>query len=82
MYFNDGTSKFIDDWDYISYAKNIMSQGIWIPDISKLYSNSHLVGPAFPIILALLFTIFGENYLSVIILNAILSSLICVLIYL
>ena len=81
MYINNGTSKFVDDWDYISYAKNILSQGIWIPDISKLYSNSHLVGPGFPLIIAALFFVFGENYLVVILLNVLLSTVTVLLIF-
>jgi len=80
-YINNGTSNFIDEWDYISYANNIIIQGIWVPDISKFYSNSYIVGPAFPLILAIIFNLFGENYILVIILNAILSSITCVLIY-
>lgn len=58
-----------------------MSQGIWVPDISKLYSNSHLVGPGFPLIVAISFAIFGENFLPIIILNAIISALIPILIF-
>ena len=81
MYSNNGTSKFVDDWDYISYANNILSQGIWVPDISKLYSNSHLVCPGFPLILASLFYIFGEHYLVVILFNALLSTIVVILIF-
>lgn len=81
MFQKEGTSNFVDDWDYISYANNILSQGIWVPDISKLYSNSHLVGPGFPLIVAISFAIFGENFLPIIILNAIISSLIPILIF-
>lgn len=76
-----GTSDFCDDWDYISFARNINSQGIFVPDISKLYSNSHLNGPGFPAIIALFFKIFGETYWPIIIFNAILSALIPILIY-
>jgi len=77
----NGTSSFGDDWDYISYAKNILDQGISVPDISKLHSNSHLVGPGFPLILSVLFYIFGENYLIVILLNVLVSSLSVILIF-
>ena len=81
MYAKYGTSKFCDDWDYISYAKNINIQGIFVPDISTFFSNSSEVGPGYPMIIALLFSIFGENYLPGIILNAIICSLIPVVIY-
>ena len=70
-----------DEWDYISYANNIIEQGIFVPDLSTFYSNSYLVGPGFPLIIALLFRIFGESYLSIIILNAIISSLIPIIIF-
>ena len=76
-----GTSKFCDDWDYISYGEQIIEQGIFVPDISKLFSNSHLVGPGFPLIIAAMFKIFGESYLPVIVLNAIVSSFICILVF-
>ena len=80
-YQTKGTSEFVDDWDYISYANNIIEQGIFVPDLSTFYTNSHLLGPGFPLIVALLFKIFGESYLSIIILNAIISSLIPILIF-
>lgn len=77
-----GTSGYCDDWDYISYAKNILDQGIFVRDLSSFQSNSHLVGPVFPMIVALSLIIFGETYLPIIILNVIVSTLICILIYL
>ena len=55
-YINNGTSNFIDDWDYISYANNILSQGIWVPDLSTFFSDSYEVGVAFPLVLAIIFT--------------------------
>ncbi len=70
-----------DQLDYISYAKNIISQGIFVPDISTFYSNSHLVGPVYPMIIALSFKIFGETFFPLIVLNAILSAFITILIY-
>ena len=76
-----GTSKFVDDWDYISFANNLIEQGIFVTDLSTFYSNSHEVGPGFPIIIALSLKIFGESYLPIIILNAIISSLIPIIIF-
>jgi len=81
MYINNETVNVGDAKDYISYASNILSQGIWVPDISKLYSNSHLVGPGFPLILASLLFVFGENYLVVFILNALMSTMVVILIF-
>jgi len=79
MFQNLGTCGFCDDWDYISYANQIIEQGIWVKDISKLLDARG--GPGFPLIIAVLFALFGENYLAVVILNAIISSLITILIY-
>lgn len=82
-YFNKhGVSDFDDDWKYISYANNIISQGIFVPDISRLPPYSHFIGPGYPLVVAGLFSLFGENYMAVIIMNAIASTGICILIYL
>jgi 4-amino-4-deoxy-L-arabinose transferase-like glycosyltransferase len=88
----EGTNKFVDDWVYINYAKNIMSQGIFVPDIIKLKEGistptglrggaSAFIGPGFPLIVAFVFMFFGENFLPVILLNALISSLLCLLIF-
>ena len=81
IYHLEGTSQFIDEWDYISYANNILSQGIWVPDITRLYSNSHLVGPGFPFVLASIFYVFGQNYFIVVLFNCLLSTIVVTLIY-
>jgi 4-amino-4-deoxy-L-arabinose transferase-like glycosyltransferase len=81
-YLRHGSADFIDDLDYISYAENIMSQGIFVPDISTLYSDSHVVGPAFPLIVAGLYTIFGKHNIAVIATNAFISALLCIVIFL
>jgi 4-amino-4-deoxy-L-arabinose transferase-like glycosyltransferase len=81
IYRAEGTSQFCDDWDYISYAKNILEQGIFVPDVSKMVTSSDVVGPVFPMIVAGTFAIFGENYLPIIVLNALVGALICILLY-
>ncbi len=73
------TSRFGDDWDYISYAQNILDQGVWVEDISKLRGNAHLVGPGFPLVLAGIFKIFGEKYVAVYLINSLISSIMVVL---
>lgn len=75
----NGTKDYVDDWDYISYANQFIKQGISLPDPSKL--KDERVGPGLGLILAILFTIFGEKYLVVIILNAILGAFITILIF-
>jgi 4-amino-4-deoxy-L-arabinose transferase-like glycosyltransferase len=71
----EGTAKFSDDWEYINFANNIRQNGIFSP-----YEAS-LVGPAFPLIISMSFMIFGEVFLPVIILNALVSSFLCILIF-
>jgi len=78
FYHFNKTNDFGDDWDYIQYAELMLKQGIFVPDTSQLSASS---GPAFPLVVATMFFIFGKNYLPVIILNAIISALLCVVIY-
>lgn len=73
---------FGDDLDYISYANNILVQGITVKDISQMYGNAHLSGIGWPLILASVFKIFGENYYIVYLLNILFSSFQVVLVYL
>ena len=69
-----GASNFMDDYDYISYANEILAQGILVPDIDKIYGNGHQVGIGWPLILSGLFFIFGQNYFIVFVLNSLISS--------
>jgi 4-amino-4-deoxy-L-arabinose transferase-like glycosyltransferase len=78
---NTSVSTYVDDLDYISYANNILSQGIWVPDISKLYSNSHLVAPGYPMVVAFLFYLFGQSYTVIILFNSLISSISVVVIF-
>jgi 4-amino-4-deoxy-L-arabinose transferase-like glycosyltransferase len=71
----EGTAKFSDDWEYVNFAKDIRQNGVFPP-----YEAS-MVGPVFPLIIALSFMIFGEILLPVIILNALIGSLLCILIF-
>jgi 4-amino-4-deoxy-L-arabinose transferase-like glycosyltransferase len=80
-YNTEGTTQFGDDWGYIDYANNMLEQGVFVPDISRLGRVGHLVGPGFPLFLGGVFALFGESYLAVMILNAIISALICLLLY-
>jgi 4-amino-4-deoxy-L-arabinose transferase-like glycosyltransferase len=71
----EGTNNFADDWEYINFAKNILENGIFAP-----FENS-IVGPGFPLIIASLFMFFGDNLVSIILLNALISAFLCVLIF-
>ena len=86
--FFDRMFHFRDDWIYLTYAKNIISQGIWVPDITRMdlsiYGDpyiAHDVGPGWPLILSLIILLFGENLQIIMFLNVILSSLTCIVIY-
>ena len=76
-----GTNHFIDSWDYILFAKNIISQGIFVPDISILPSNIHMTPPGYPLLIAFFFNIFGETFWPIIFFNALLSASMPILIY-
>lgn len=75
------SSNFDDDWTYVDYAHKFLEQGIFIPDISQIKELTLSLPPAFPSIIAFNFLIFGENYLPLIIINAILSAFVSVLIF-
>lgn len=77
----NGTSKYVDDFAYISVADRMLEQGLFFTDISNMHSNADVVGPGFPLILAIMFKIFGHNYYPVVILNALLSTFTMFIIY-
>jgi len=76
------TTLFVDDWDYISYAEQILAQGIWVPDIDAIVGNGHQVGMGWPMMLSVIFALFGKNFTIVFILNGVLSGLHVVFTYL
>ena len=86
--FFDRMFRFWDDWIYLTYAKNIISQGLWIPDISKLdvniygkQYNAHIIGPGYPLVISLMMLLFGDQIKVIMFLNVIFSSLTCIVIY-
>jgi 4-amino-4-deoxy-L-arabinose transferase-like glycosyltransferase len=92
IYNKNHTSKFVDDWQYITYAKHIINQGIFVPDIERLNQDifvqdelsvgeASILGPGFPLIAATTFLFFGESFLPIIFLNALVSSILCLLIF-
>lgn len=74
LFNHNGISLNGDDWRYISQAKDILANGIPV--------EWHQDGPGFPYVIALIFLIFGEKYIYVVVLNALLSTLVSYLIYL
>ena len=65
--FFDRMFRFWDDWIYLEYAKNILNQGWWVLDISKLdvnidgrQYNADGVGPGYPLVVSLIMFLFGQ----------------------
>ena len=73
-HYGGGENTFIDDWDYIAIAKNILSQGIMLRDLSLLPSNSYVVGIGYPLIVSFFIKFFQDNYFPLIIINVIIST--------
>jgi len=76
-----GSSNFADDWAYIKFAEEMLRQGVFVNDISTLTQTKSGITPFYPFIIFLSFKIFGTNYIPLIILNAVFSSLLTVIIY-
>lgn len=74
FYSKNGTSLFVDDWVYIEFAKSMLSQGIFVSDISSMTPTRSGVTPFYPFIIFLSFKLFGIKYLPLIILNALFSA--------
>ena len=86
--FFDRMFHFWDDWIYLEYAKNILNQGLWVPDISKLdvnidgnQYNADVVGPGYPLVVSIIILLFGDDLKIIMFLNVIFSSLTCIVIY-
>ena len=61
---------FRDDYLYLKYANNLISQGLLIPNLEKLnvvmsdstnLYNAHILGIGYPICIALTILLFGQN---------------------
>ena len=81
-YHNQVYLKFADDNGYFNYALDIIEQGPWVPDVENLRDNrSNYLAPGLPLILSLPIIIFGKTWLPIFIINALLSALLSVLIF-
>jgi len=76
-----GTSNFVDDWVYIDFAKAMIEQGIFVNDISGMTPTRSGVTPFYPLLIYSSFKLFGYNFIPVILMNAVYSSLLTVVIY-
>jgi hypothetical protein len=83
LYFfsKNGTSEFMDDLEYLSFAEQIIEQGILLPNPNAIYGNGFLVGPGWPMVIAFLKTVFGSVIWPVFVLNCIIGSFSVVLLY-
>ncbi|MGB9696374.1 MAG: ArnT family glycosyltransferase [Ignavibacteria bacterium] len=80
-YYSMGTSNFDDDWVYDNIAREMLKQGVWLPDISHFDWREVAIGPGFPLIIFICYKLFGINYLIPMIANAIASASLTVIIY-
>jgi hypothetical protein len=81
FYAKNGSSEFMDDLEYLSFAEQIIEQGILLPNPSEIYGNGFLVGPGWPLVIAFLKTVFGSTFWPVFIFNCIIGSFSVVLLY-
>jgi hypothetical protein len=70
--------KFNDDWDYIHFAESILNN-VW--QGASFPSDSKIVGPIWPIVIACCFNLFGKIYWPIVGLNVIMSTATVYLIY-
>ncbi len=73
---------FEDDLAYMNFAENILEQGPMVLDTHKLDITAQVVGPGLPWLMAMFKKIFGDGWLMIFLVNAIISSVICILIFL
>jgi len=73
--------QFEDDKVYYNVAKEILSQGIFLPDIEKL-KNLWAVDapPGLPFLISMIITIY-DNWLIIFIVNSVVNVLTCILIF-
>lgn len=79
MFKKDIMNSFMDDKLYQIWAENILIQGFWLLDTEKLLYD--FIAPGLPWIMALFWKIFGVNWLVLFVVNAIINSMTCLLIF-
>jgi 4-amino-4-deoxy-L-arabinose transferase-like glycosyltransferase len=81
QYENDVVDTFGDDKAYKHYGEEVLRQGIFVTDLEALGSYAGAVGPGMGWILGIIFLFFGNNWISVFIVNAFVGALVPVAIY-
>jgi len=79
-YKNEVWHSFGDDNGRVAFAKSIIDNG-FVVETDDFYRSESIFAPVIPIALALKIVIFGDNWLPIFILNAILGAMSCLLIY-
>jgi hypothetical protein len=72
-------TKLADDIGYLRYGESVLEQGMLLLDIDRI--SHYFIGPVIAYYLALIIVFFGSNWLAIFIANALVSSMICYLIY-
>lgn len=80
-YNNNVMENFDDDKLYMNYAKEIVNQGFFVWDNSVLIKDHVEVAYGLPWFLSIIISLFGENWLVIFIINALLSTLSCFFLY-
>lgn len=78
-YNTEGTSKWVDDWEYLSMGRQI-AEGNWNPQTEILPYMQ--VGPVLPLLIALFIKLFTDPVIPVYLYNILITSLLCPLLYL
>lgn len=80
-YHADVMSDFSDDIGYRIYGHEVLKQGPFVYDQSNFNASAKVIGPGLPWILAIIYATLGENWLTVFIISALISSFTCVLLF-
>ena len=72
---------FGDDAARLNFAKSIIQNG-FVPKLTNFYATETIFAPIIPIIIAVKILVFGDSWLPIFILNSIISTFTCYIIYL
>lgn len=73
-----------DNGQYLTFAEEIINQGIFVPDLEVKNDTAGwwgILGPGYPLIIAFFITLFGKNFFPIFIFNAILTSFTVIVLY-
>lgn len=80
FYYSEGTQAFMDDWDYLNYAREILlGNNLTFNELAPQLTDN--TGPGFPVFLVPVLFLFGFSVPALIIWNALIQSLAIVLLF-